>query len=184
MKNYFLLIIALSVALSGTAQTSAEDALNILRNHTLIVKLIVPEKKMEALLKANKKEEMLAVQKETERLHENLIQAFSTTYTFGKVAFIYSTEMYRLAEGDASALFDAQGSPLEKLPTTWLFIELSESPQRSINGFVVRDKEHYVLSPPFPYFVSQWGFLHLSTRSFPSMIIEWQDKLNRFALRL
>ena len=179
-----LFLFALLLPTVGTAQTDAKTALTILKEHALVVKLIVPQKKMEALLKANKKEEMLAVERETKMRHENLIQAFSTTYTFGPVYFIYTTNLGKLADGDPSVLFDKNGNSLKQIPTSWLFIELSESPDRGVNGFIVRDSAHYILTKPFPYFISQWGFLHLSTRTFPEMIATWQEKLQALEVAL
>ena len=183
-KQFKLILLVLLFPFMTIGQTDAATAIKILKEHALIVKLIVPQKKMEALLKANKKEEMLAVEKETKMRHESLIQAFSATYTYGKVYFIYTTDMGKLANGDASVLFDKDGNKLSSIPESWLYIELGESPERSINGFIVRDSEHYILTKPFPYFTTQWGFMHLSKRTFPEMVTDWQQKLIRLEARL
>ena len=183
-KHLKFILLALIFPLITMGQTDAASAIKILKDHALIVKLIIPQKKMEALLNANKKEEMLAVEKETKMRHESLIQAFSTTYTYGKVYFIYTTDMGKLADGDASVLFDTDGNKATSIPESWLFIELSESPERGVNGFIVRDSQHYILAKPFPYFITQWGFLHLSKRTFPEMVADWQNKLIKLDARL
>jgi len=150
-----------------------------LKEDALVVKLIIPEKRIEMLLKQNKKEEALKLEEETTALNQELITAFSTAYTYGPMYFIYSTNMRVFVEGDPGVLFDKQGEFATAYPKNWLFIELSDSPELNIDGFVVRDRNNDALTKPFPYFTSQWGAFRLSKKSFYAMLEEWQRRLKK-----
>jgi hypothetical protein len=183
MKYLFTPIFLIAATLAAFGQIRAEDAIFDLKEGTLIVKLITQQKKIDMLLKQGKKEEAIACEKEERIQNENLMQAFSASYTFSDLLFIYATDMGKLADGDPSVLFDREGNPAAAIPEKYLFLELGESLGRNIDGFVVRDRNNDQLAKPFPYFVSRWGFLHLSKKSFPSMIGGWEKQLNSFYSR-
>ncbi len=178
--RYFVFILAFVFSINVSGQTSAQEAILQLKEGTLIVKLIEQQKKIDMLLKAGKKEEAIAFEEEQKRQNENLIQAFSTNYTFSRVLFIYSYNMGKLADGDPSVLFTSEGKGVADVPPIYLFIELSESPEQGVDGFVVRDRNNDHLNKPFPYFVSQYDLFHLSRLSFPKMIKKWEKKLNSY----
>ena len=185
MRAIAIILLTILVAPQfSNAQTEASTAMQQLKEGALIVKLIVPQKKLDALLSSNKKEEMIALEEETKMRHEQIIQAFETTYTFSKVYFILTPDIGKLADGDPTVLFDTKGHSADQIPPSWLYIELSESPKRGIDGFVVRDSEHFVLTKPFPYFVSQWDFLHINKRTYIEMLAIWQKKLEHLASKL
>ena len=172
-----LLILVLSF--NAYAQTEPEVAIKQLKEGALIVKLIVQEKKVEQLLKANKKELALQVQEEEKKQNEAIIQSFSSTYTFSPLYFIYSNDMGKLADGDASVLFDINGQPARKIPDSYIFVEFSESPVRGIDGLLVRDAKSYILNKPFPYFLSEWDFFHINKIPYPTLIAKWQKNTQK-----
>lgn len=187
MKPFFrfslILILALST-ISAIGQTTPQQALNALQEGALVVKLIIPEKKIEMLLKQNNKEEAIRVEEETTVINQALITAFTSTYTYGQVYFVYSSEMHFIAEGDPGVMFDKNGEFATAYPKDWLYIELSESPERGIDGFVVRDRNSDVVPKPFPYFVSEWDAFHINKKTYPAMIEEWQKQLKKLGKRL
>lgn len=184
MRSIFsaLAIVLFSTSLLG--QTEATEAIYQLKEGTLIVKLIKHQKKIDMLLKQGKKEEAIAHEKEEKKRNESLIQAFSTNYSFSKLLFVYSTDMGKLADGDPTVLFDRDGAPANAIPTNFLFLELGETLNTGVDGFVIRDRHNDQLTQPFPYFVSQWDFLHINKLSFPKMIGKWEKKLHSFYSRV
>ncbi len=187
MKSFSRALLILNLAFASTAaygQISAEEAIRTLKEGALVLKLIVPEKKIEMLLKQNKKEEAIKLEEETAALNQELITAFSTAYTYGQLYFVYSSDMHLLVEGDPGVLFDKQGQFATAFPKDWLFIELSDSPELSIDGFVVRDRNNDALTKPFPYFTSQWGAFRLSKKSFYAMLEQWQKRVRKVENRL
>jgi hypothetical protein len=92
--------------------------------------------------------------------------------------------MGKLADGDPAVLFDKEGKPAHEIPADYLFVELGESLGRSIDGFVVRDRNNDQLAKPFPYFVSQWDFFHIKKITFPRMIEKWEKQLNDYYKRV
>jgi hypothetical protein len=180
MKHFIATLLLFSIAFSSSAQTDAEDAILQLKQGTLIVKLIKQQKKIDMLLKQGKKEEAIAYEKEEKFENESLIQSFSRNYSFSKILFVYNTDMGKLAEGDPTVLFDKDGKSANKIPADYLFVELGESLGRSIDGFVVRDRNNDQLAKPFPYFVSHWDFFHIKKVSFPQMIEKWEKQLNSY----
>jgi hypothetical protein len=187
MKSLYqtCLIFILAIASAPSfGQVTANEAIKTLKEGALVVKLIIPEKRIEMLLKQNNKEEAIRLEEATAALNQELITAFSNAYTYGPLYFVYSSDMHLLVEGDPGVLFDKQGEFATAYPKDWLYIELSESPELNIDGFVVRDRNNDALTKPFPYFTSQWGFLRLSKKSFVAMIEEWQNRLRKVENRL
>ena len=179
-KNVFSLIIAALLAFTVKGQSNPVEAINELKQGTLIVNLIVPTKKIETLLNKGNKGASIKLQKEVELEHKAIMLAFANNYNFSKVLFIYSYDMGKLADGDATALFDTQGNKQSAVPANYLFVELSETGTRNLKGFVVKDRFRDSLQKPFPYFVSRYSALRLHKRSFPTMVEKLQQGFIRF----
>lgn len=187
MKLFTSLMLSALVLLSSLslkAQASAAQALRALQEGALVVKLIVPEKHIEALLKQDRKEEAIKVEEAAEAINNALITAFSSNYTYGQLYFVFTPDIYLLADGDPGVLFDRNGNFATAFPKDWLYIELTESPERGIDGFVVRNRNNDAVLKPFPYFITEWDMFHIKKRSFASMIFDWQKKVKKLEQRL
>lgn len=181
MKN-ILLLLCLAIVQSSFAQSNidATVAIKELKNGAIVVNLIHPTKKIEALLASGRKEESIALQESVMQDHKDLINAFTQNYSFSKLLFVYSTDMGKLADGDASVLFSASGNAQSSLPETIYFVELAKTEEQSLNGLVVKDKNRDPLAKPFPYFVSQYAFLRIKKRTYNDMTEELNRRLTDF----
>lgn len=177
-----LLIFALFVGINIQlmAQISAETAINQLKNGALIVKLIVPEKKMAILESQGKTTELAELKAETEKVNDSLIAAFSKHYHFSTLYFLYSNNLRAFLSDSAGVLFTKTGEVATQMPKSWLYLSLTELPDVGTDGFVITDAEFNILRKPFPYFVSQYKGLHTSKFAFADMIDIWQGKLERY----
>ena len=181
MKNLlFLCVFALSLSLFAQGTTEPKKAILELKDGAMVVNLIHPTKKIEGLLNSGQKEESIALEEESNRDHQELIRAFEQNYSFSNLLFVYSYDMGKLADGDASVLFSAAGNAQSILPKHIYFVELTKTKEQSLNGFVVKDKNRDPLTKPFPYFVSLYKFLRFKERTYVDMTNELNRRLSEF----
>lgn len=181
MKNIILICsLLLSSIVYAQSITNPSTAILELKNGALVVNLIYPTKKIDALLESGQKEESIALEAEVAKDHEQLINAFLQNYNFSQLLFVYSYNMGKLADGDASVLFSASGNAQSLMPANIYFVELTKTKGQSLNGFVVKDKNRDPLAKPFPYFVSMYKFLQIRKRTYVSMVTELNARLLKF----
>lgn len=181
MKPTFLHLFLFACMLSFGQSTMAPlKAISQLKEGTLVVNLVAPNKKISLLLKQGKKEEAIKLQEKVDAEHKKLMAAFAAHYTFSNVLFVQSKNMSKIFDKDASVLFDTNSVSQTKIPKNLFFVELTESEKRSLNGFVVSDNMRDRLEKPFPYFVSHYKFLNLSTRSYADMVRELNKNFTQF----
>ncbi len=179
-KIFFALLLILASEAQAQSTTDPKAAIKSLKNGTLIVNLIHPQRKIEALLQSGYKEDALALEAEVAKENQEIIIAFAENYNFSNLLFVYSYNVGRVADGDATALFSASGNAQSVLPSVYFFVELTESPEKKIKGFLVKDAQRDPLTKPFPYFVAQYEFLHLKKLSYAEMVKNLNDRLSAF----
>jgi hypothetical protein len=175
-----LVIVFLGFALWLSAQTSPEQAIKELKEHTLIVNLIYPDRQIEALLKSNQKEKAKELELEAKIENDALIMAFKEHYKFGKCLFIYNTGISAMMDGDASVLFDVNGIKQTSIPEIYYWSEINLTPEKSQRGLLILDRHRDILTKPFPYFVSQWDFLHIKKLPVPEMVKQLDKNLSSY----
>lgn len=181
MKKTFWLCLFLGLmAQNVTAQKTAEQQIVALKNGVLIVNLIVPQHKIDALNASGKKAEADKMMLDAERTNNNLISAFANYYTFGKVLFVYSFDIEKMTSGDGSVLFDAQNNRQTQVPGSFFVADLSGSPERNMEGLVLKDDTFTVLKKPFPYFISAWEIFHFKRLTEAEMVARLNKKLLSF----
>ena len=150
------LIFAFSLS-SLQAQSSSQQAIIDLKEGYLIVNLIVPQHKIDALIEKGKEQEASELTAETKVINDSVVDAFKSKYTFSKMLFIYSIDLKKFRNGDPSVLFDLNDSARTKMPEKYLFVEYGETPKRNINGLIVKDKNREIIKKDyFPYFISEY----------------------------
>jgi len=181
MKSIFLaVLLSLSAILNAQGSAEAKEAITLLKGGALIVNLIQPQKKIEALLADGRKEEAMQIQSQAETEHQSLINAFANNYSFSKVLFVYSSDVGRFTEGDPTALFNTDGTNETGMPEHYYYVELTQTVGRGLTGFVVKKPNRDELTKPFPYFVSRYEFFNLKELSFVEMVLKLDAKLSAY----
>ena len=177
MKNAITLLLLAIMSAPAFAQSTSQQAILDLKEGYLVVNLIVPQRKIDALNDKGKTKEAEAVQAQTKKINDSVIDAFSSTYTFSKMLFVYSTDLQAFNGGDASVLFDKAGEAPGQVPTKFLYVEYGETPKRGINGFIVKDKNREIIKKDFfPYFISEYQ----GTDSFAFMVKKLNKKFGEY----
>lgn len=181
MKNlFFVYFILFSLIASAQSNLEPKVAIQLLKDGALVVNLIHPQKKIEALIKSGQKQEAIDLQAEAEADHQSIILAFTNNYTFSKLLFVHSYDIGRVADGDATALFNTAGNAEAELPKNYFYVEFGLSPEKSLNGLIIKDAARDPLSKPFPYFVSKYEFLGINELSYSEMVMNLNKRLSAF----
>ncbi len=162
---------------------SATEAMEVLKNGTLVVRLSTNIRKIEALemMVANttrekdrqRFEKMLAETQEDTRNHNLwLMEAFQKNYTFSKLLFMPDTAATLLKTGVKKGIFygsDLQIDPAAALEGGFLvaFNGNSTSDQKTNNeGINVLDHNMQPLREPFPFFVGRTSIRRMFEETF------------------
>ena len=181
MKNKLFLSLFLAASLLQAQNTKkASEAIKELKSGVLVVNLIHPTKKIEALLRGGKKEESLALESQVAAEHARMIAAFKAKYNFSSLLFMYSFDAGKLADGDASVLFNADGMAQDSMPVHYYFVELTLSEEKNLSGLIVKNDQRDNLEKPFPYFISLYKGMGFGKRSIEELAEELNRRLTDF----
>lgn len=185
MKYYSLLLAFLcSIATQSQNSADAGKAIKEIKDGVIIVNLIHPQKKIEALYATGQEAEADKLEKKTKQRHKELMLAFEKNYTFSRLLFINSFDIEKLENGDPSVLFDAHNNTETDLPNTYYFVELGITSTQSLDGFVAKNAQRELLKKPFPYYINQWKALHIKKKTYMQMVIELNDSFTAFYKRV
>lgn len=171
MKHLILTGIVTLLTLSAFAQSSAEydgiKAIKEIHDGWLVVRLPGFEKKMAAMdslldgnisekARATLEREMENTLKEREFIHKWYPLMFAQTYTFSRLAFIYTQETGGFQNGTIAAR-SSDGTPIDSVYLANYFFA-------TLNGvasspFAFTSREHLLLSFPFPNNIALPGFI-------------------------
>lgn len=181
MKNTFgFCLILLLISFQSIAQKSNKQQIKDLHDGILFVNLIVPSYKIEALEGNGQKAEAQKVAAEANAINQKIIDAFAKNYSFSKVYYVYSYDTEKLAAGDGSVAFDKDNNKLTAVPSTFFVADFSGSPERDMEGLVLKDHNFTALQKPIPYFVSAWDFFHLKKLPESEIVARFNSKLNGY----
>ncbi len=185
---------------------SANEAIGVLKNGTLVVRLSTNARKIEALEKmaattASEKdrqrfEKMLEKTKQDTRNHNLwLMEAFRINYSFSKLLFMPDTATTKLKQGVRQGIFfgpDLQIDPSLTLESGFLvaYNGASTSSQKTNNeGINVLDQNLQPLEYPFPFFTGRTSVRRMFEEVFnksteldhyTQLVIKFQRKLVEF----
>ncbi|MCF8247920.1 MAG: hypothetical protein K9J37_22305 [Saprospiraceae bacterium] len=185
---------------------SANEAMEVLKNGTLVVRLSTNVRKIAALEKmvANttrekdrqRFEKMLAETQEDTRNHNLwLMEAFQKNYTFSKLLFMPDTAAISLKGGVRKGIFyspELQIDPSLSLESDFLvaFNGNNTSDQKTGNeGINVLDQNMQTLSAPFPFFTGRTSIRRMFEETFnktteldhyKQLVMKFQQKLVEF----
>ncbi len=185
---------------------SAKEAIGVLKNGTLVVRLSTNARKIEALEKmaattASEKdrqrfEKMLEkTEKDTRNHNLWLMEAFRINYGFSKLLFMPDTATTKLKQGVRKGIFfgpDLQIDPSLTLENGFLvaYNGASTSSQKTNNeGINVLDQNLQPLEHPFPFFTGRTSVRRMFEEVFnksteldhyTQLVIKFQRKLDEF----
>lgn len=172
------------ISVWGNAQinySGAKAAADKIHKGVLVVRLYQKTNQVNYLRELGKEQQATALENEVQKQNEEIMKAFETEYTFGKLAFMYADQSMDLVNGNwDSLLFDSEGSYLELDSMSFLVADFSVSKMQSIHGLNIWDWDatsgEWVHPPtPFPSQVQQYTLLGLIERSHSEMIKIFND---------
>ena len=191
----------------GTVQPiSPNEAIGILKNGTLVVRLSTNTRKIEALEKlaatTTKEKDRLRFQTMLEKTrldtrNQNLwlMEAFQANYSFSKLLFMPDTAATDLKSGVRQGIFlngDLQTDPSLALEGDFLvaYYGANTSDQYTNNeGITVLDKNFQPVKYPFPFFTGRTSIRRMFEEAFnkttdlyhyTQLVIKFQKKLTEF----
>lgn len=174
----------IAILLGLQAQTPPDAAIEKLKTGAVIINLTYPQKTIDALIKAGRKDEAMIMDQKAKIQQSELMEAFKNKYTFSQYYFVNAKDLGELTAGNPKVVFDSEGSALSAIPEFYLFAEIGGSPTRNIEGLLVRDSVRDPLVSPFPYFVKIWKFFHIKKKSIDEVVEEWNQLLYRYEARV
>ena len=185
---------------------SAQEAIQVLKNGTLVVRLSTNARKIEALEKMlttttrekdrQRFEKMLEKTRQDTRSHNGwLMEAFQKNYTFSKLLFMPDTAATKLKIGAKKGIFygpDLQIDPTLTLEGGFLvaFNGPNTSDQKTNNeGINVLDQNMQPLRAPFPFFTGRTSIRRMFEETFNKktdldhynqLVAKFQKKLVEF----
>lgn len=183
MRALFAVIFVFQSIL-GVAQydrEGARQAMHTLKDGVLVVRLFWEEARVEHVRENGTDEEYLELVNEIDLRNKEIMDAFIEHYTVGSFCFMSSGDSEKLIGGDWDGIFyDAEGNKIIVDPCDYLVADISRTRNLSLKGLNIWewDGRNWVHPPsPFPAFVSIYGFLSLSTRTYGEVVQRWNEML-------
>jgi len=180
MRKIFLFLLV-SFSLLGFAQEyTAEQLLSNAKNGALLFRLTTNTKKIEALKSAGKAKEALELAEKTKLDQAAWINAFTAEYHYGSVLFFYDYDARKIVDGDLSVVFDKDLKLVNEKDLKFVVAGISETHNFSLIGIVLLTPKMEDVPKKMPRFVSAYGFLHLSKKTFFQMVKELNTAFGKY----
>jgi hypothetical protein len=158
-------------------KTISAQQVHTLKNGALLVRLKTNEKRIEALRKANKKEEAEHLHSTTQSANREIIASFKKNFNFCAVYFFmsYDSENVTNKNWEAVSFVDENLSPLAnqpQLPPVFFIAEFGTTDTESgtgMTGLIVKTPDFKQLNKPFPYFSTTTDPLQKRINTTPSV---------------
>ena len=184
----------------------AEQAIQILKEGVLIVRLETNSRKIDELEKLMASEEVDEAKKErlatlveatkaeTHKKNKIFVDAFQAHYDFSKVLFMYDTSAVHLTAGKTEGIFlnnSLAPDPSIKLnDDKYLIAYFGKNPlnhtKSDVEGMVILDGSMNVIPPPFPYFIyrlktAYFFAVDFEEKYYTAVVQNLNKKLKKFA---
>lgn len=165
----------------------AKSNIEAMKGGVLLVRLQNYNKKVEAMQSRGMQEKADEVLREQKEKHQEIMQAFKTSFQFCKVYFFYSDNTTQVKDGKFDGiLFDAEMNKVSpELSEASVFVLDSERAyldglDSNQIGFTVLDSEMEHLGDPFPYVVRKRKGTVVSERTYPVMVETLEAQLTSY----
>jgi hypothetical protein len=166
-----------------------------LKEGVLLVRLPSNRKKIEALEKTlvenlsekeykNVSKTLARTLSETEELHDGIIDAMESAYTFSEYAFFMDYDTHEVLERNGKLYQSDMKTAFELNNTAPVYVmSVGRTPENSINAFLIMDNTLQNMSQPFPASISRSGLMSLFSND-TTHIKRLNAKLWRYFLSL